>query len=103
MYIATADLYVKNNREMKNKVFSCIYPFVKDIPDSPLSVELIVSAGVCTESEVKQIFDELKATGLLKRKHYFTHVYRLTPAGFDQIKEGWETYNKATSSDMELV
>jgi hypothetical protein len=88
---------------MKNKVFSCIYPFVKEIPDSPLSVQLIVSAGACTEAEVKMIFDELKAAGLLKRKNYFTHVYRLTAEGFDMIKEGWEIYNKATSSDKELA
>jgi PleD family two-component response regulator len=73
---------------MRNKVLSCIYSIVKEIPDSPISIQLITSSGDCSEEQVKEVFNELKESGLLKRKHYFTHVYRLTEEGYNAVKQG---------------
>jgi predicted transcriptional regulator len=86
---------------MNNKVLSCMYDFVREYPDSPLSVALIARSSDCTEKEVTQLFRYLRSAGMLRKKHLLSHVYTLTPDGFRVVKEGWEDYNRFNNSGRE--
>jgi PleD family two-component response regulator len=77
---------------MRDQILACIYMFVKDVQDSPISVELIAAGTDFKTSEVKAVFVELREAGYLKRKHYFSHVYRLTEEGFSEVQKGYNRY-----------
>ena len=79
---------------LQTKVYSCMYDFVQEYPDSPLSVRLIAESSDCSEQEIKTIFRELRERKLLKRNGMLKHVYTLTHEGLQVVKEGWEDYNR---------
>jgi CheY-like chemotaxis protein len=91
---------------MRDQILACIYLFVKDVQDSPLSVELIANRHDFNEADVKNVFKELREAGYLKRKHYFSHVYRLTEEGFAEIETAYNRHLatlNATTPPIELI
>jgi hypothetical protein len=67
---------------MEQRIYSALYPLVRDFSDAPLSFDIAKACVLLKESEVLSVFDNMIKTGPLEKKYNYTsNVYKLTPKG----------------------
>jgi len=78
----------------EQRVLAAMFPFVKEIKDSPISVAIIASAG-SAEHAVRAIFDRLIKKGLLVKKYDFTaNVYKLTTEAIKLAQQAYAAVHR---------
>lgn len=85
---------IANEADISKEVMRCMYPLVKQVHNTSLSVHAVAVISQNAVADVKRVFEDLKAVGLLKRVYSFSSLYRLTDAGFVEVKTHWMEYQK---------